>query len=243
MLVLATGPFYQAYANSDLFGKFIFASLFISSICSWSVMIHKCIMTRRAAEQSRRFHALFHKNQHHPLGLDPEGGAPLKGGNPFYELYAVLKKHAVDLLNKNHRSAPEQEAPAYLSASDIDYLASHLDSNINLHTRSLEEHLYVLSTVVGLAPLLGLLGTVWGILLTFSGMQSQAIAASNQMMLGGIALALTTTVLGLFSAIPALIGYSYLKNAIRNYQSEMEGFSNEMLAAIEMRYRKVDVHH
>ena len=54
-------------------------------------------------------------------------------------------------------------------------------------------------------------------------------------------LALATTVLGLVDAIPALIGYNYLKNSARDFQTEMEGFSNELLASVEMYYRKVDV--
>jgi len=61
------------------------------------------------------------------------------------------------------------------------------------------------------------------------------------MVLGGISLALATTVLGLIDAIPALIGYNYLKNSVRDFQTDMESFSNELLASVEMYYRKVDV--
>jgi biopolymer transport protein TolQ len=60
------------------------------------------------------------------------------------------------------------------------------------------------------------------------------------MVLGGLSLALATTVLGLLDAIPALIGYNYLKNTIRDFTTEMEGFSNEILAAVELQYRKVE---
>jgi biopolymer transport protein TolQ len=42
-------------------------------------------------------------------------------------------------------------------------------------------------------------------------------------------------------AIPALIGYNYLKNTIRDFETEMEVFSTDILASIEMQYRKVDV--
>jgi biopolymer transport protein TolQ len=108
-------------------------------------------------------------------------------------------------------------------------------------TKTLEKNLFLLSTVVSLAPFLGLLGTIWGILTTFSELQSHTAGGTHQMVLGGLSLALATTVLGLLDAIPALIGYNYLKNAIREFQTEMEGFANEILASIEMQYRKVDV--
>jgi biopolymer transport protein TolQ len=73
-------------------------------------------------------------------------------------------------------------------------------------------------------------------------MQSQAVGSSHQMVLSGLSLALATTVLGLIDAIPALIGYNYLKNGIRDFNTEMEEFANEILASVEMQYRKVDVH-
>jgi biopolymer transport protein TolQ len=105
----------------------------------------------------------------------------------------------------------------------------------------LDKYVYALATVVALGPFLGLLGTVWGILTTFSDMQTQVGGNTSQMVLGGLSLALTTTVLGLIDAIPALIGYNYLKNDIRDFETEMHCFSNGILANVEMQYRKVDV--
>ena len=75
---------------------------------------------------------------------------------------------------------------------------------------------------------------------TFSELQAQSVGSTHQMVLGGLSLALATTVLGLLDAIPALVGYNYLKNTIRDFATEMEGFSNEILAAVELQYRKVD---
>ncbi len=60
------------------------------------------------------------------------------------------------------------------------------------------------------------------------------------MVLGGSVLGACRSVLGLLDAIPALIGYNFLKNSIRDFATEMEGFSNEILAAVELQYRKVD---
>ena len=127
---------------------------------------------------------------------------------------------------------------SYLSSSDIDYIESHLIMTISLQKKHLEKNLFILSTIVGLAPLLGLLGTVWGILITFAGLQGQS--GTNQMVLGGISLALTTTVMGLLSAIPAMIAYNYLKNSVREFETEMESFANQLLSRVEMQYRKVE---
>jgi biopolymer transport protein TolQ len=110
-----------------------------------------------------------------------------------------------------------------------------------MQTKFLEKSLYVLSTTVSLAPFLGLLGTVWGILTTFSELQNQGTGNTHQMVLGGLSLALATTVLGLIDAIPALIGFNYLKNDVKDFQTEMESFSNELLASVELQYRQVDI--
>lgn len=241
-LILVSSPFYQAYINSDVLGKMIFLALLATSICSWTILIHKIIITRRVKNNSLNFSKIFEKHKNNPLNLENEGNFRKKGENPFYELYLVLKKYTIDILNKNHRFGSEKEEVSYLSTPDIDCIASHLVSNIDLQTKDLEKNLFILSTIVGLAPLLGLLGTVWGILTTFSELQSHAVASTNQMMLGGISLALTTTVLGLLNAMPALIAYNYLKNSIRNFETEMERFSNEMLSSVEMQYRKVDLY-
>ena len=139
------------------------------------------------------------------------------------------------------KTATPNDSVSYMSAADIDFVQSHLMIAVANQTKFLEKNLFMLSTIVSLAPFLGLLGTVWGILTTFSAMQTEAAGSAHSMVLGGISLALATTVLGLIDAIPALIGYNYLKNSVRDFQTDMEGFSNELLATVEIYYRKVDV--
>jgi biopolymer transport protein TolQ len=241
-LVLVSSPFYEAYIQSDFLGKAIFLSLIATSVISWTILIHKILLTWQVKKKSLLFAKSFAKHKNNPLGLENEGNFKRNQKNSYYDLYLVLKKFTVDILNKNLKFGSEKEKGSYLSSSDIDCIASHLDTTIVMETKNLESGLFILSTIVGLAPLLGLLGTVWGILTTFSGLQSQSMASSNQMVLGGISLALTTTVLGLVNAMPALIAYNYLKNSIRNFEIEMEGFANEMLCSVEMQYRKVDLH-
>ena len=87
---------------------------------------------------------------------------------------------------------------------------------------------------------MGLLGTVWGILVTFAGLHDGAGMGSNSSVLGGISTALATTVLGLVIAIPALIAYNYLKTSVRTYSADMDDFSTQLLTNIELQYRKVE---
>lgn len=246
-IILATNPFFDAYVQSDFLGKFIFIALYALSICSWVVLIHRAWLTYQAKKAAFRFYEAFQLQKLNPLSLDCENVSKQKKINPFLDLYKVLKKQSLELLAKNRHfgqlkevSGAQTTSPAFLSLSDIDFVSAHLAATVASQVKNLEKHLYILSTTVSLAPFLGLLGTVWGILTTFSALQTQGVGSTHQMVLGGLSLALATTVLGLLDAIPALIGYNYLKNSIRDFATEMDGFSNEILACIELQYRKVD---
>jgi biopolymer transport protein TolQ len=244
-IFIASNPFIDAYIESDFLGKIIFLGLIFLSVITWIILIQKMIQTYQARREATRFYEIFQLQKLNPLGLDYESKGKNPKLNPFLELYAVLKKHTVDILNKNkHFSSKNSVNPqgvSYLSPSDIDFVDSHLATHVAHQIKHLEKNLFILATVVSLAPFLGLLGTVWGILTTFSELQTQAAGSTHQMVLGGLSLALATTVLGLVDAIPALIGYNYLKNNIRDFEIEMEGFSTEILACVEMQYRQVDL--
>ncbi len=235
-IILAGNPFFEAFSQSDTLGKLIFISLYGLSIVSWVVIIHKLWITHQAKKSAQRFYEAFQLQKNNPLNLECDHLSK-KGINPFVDIYKVLKKQALDVMAKNrHFQKNGPNAPATLSLSDIDYLASHMATQVAGQIKNLDKNLYILSTTIALAPFLGLLGTVWGILTSFSEMLGQ----NHDMVIGGLSMALATTVLGLIDAIPALIGYNYLKNSIRDFSTDMEGFSNDILANVELQYRRVD---
>jgi biopolymer transport protein TolQ len=242
--IIASNPFFDAYIHSDFLGKCIFIALVALSVITWIILIHKVWLTYMARKQSTQFFQSFQHYKSSPLNLECEPIALRKAPNPFQSLYIVLKRHTIDILNKNRRFGQqngEANNMSYLSPSDVDFVEAHLMTTVASQTKNLEKNVFILSTIASLAPFLGLLGTVWGILTTFSELQAQTSGSTHQMVLGGLSLALATTVFGLIDAIPALIGYNYLKNNIRDFETEMEGFANEILASVEMQYRKVDV--
>jgi biopolymer transport protein TolQ len=100
----------------------------------------------------------------------------------------------------------------------------------------LEERIDFLSMIGSIAPLVGLFGTIWGIMSSFS-----AIGASQSTTLGviapGIATALSTTALGLIVAIPAVIGYNKITGDLTKYVMKLEAFAGEFTAIIS---RQID---
>jgi len=245
-IFLASNPFIDAYTQSDFLGKLIFLGLLSLSVFTWILIVHKGWITYLAHRHSIQFYRAFELQRMNPLSLECEQAVRLNRPNPFLDLYFVLKKYTLEILNKNRRFGQQAAnvsnadvLTSYMSPTDIDFVQSHLLTMVANQTKFLEKNLFFLSTIVSLAPFLGLLGTVWGILTFFGDLQNHS--SGSQQMLGGISLALATTVLGLIDAIPALIGYNYLKNRVRDFQTDMEGFSNELLASVEIYYRKVDV--
>lgn len=231
--ILATNPLFEAYRGSDLVGKTIFLSLLVLSLITWTLFIKKLLIYKQHTQRDALFSSFFHKKRLNPLSLD------VKDEHPFAALYQTCKYHTLELLGKN-QAVVEQEA-ATLSRSDMDLVEAHLMSTISAQTKSMERNLFLLSTIVSLAPFLGLLGTVWGILLTFNELQTGAAANSNAVIMGGLAMALGTTVAGLIVAIPALIGYNYLRAATAQFNTDMEDFAQVLLASVELQYRQVEI--
>ena len=92
----------------------------------------------------------------------------------------------------------------------------------------LERGLVVLEIVVGIAPLLGLVGTIYGMITLFSGL-GQSGLGDNAVLAKGIALILNTTLMGLLIAIPALIAWSYYSKKVEMLAVEMETLCDEFL--------------
>jgi biopolymer transport protein TolQ len=235
----AQNPFLTAWSDSDLIGKMIFIGLITLSLISWTILIHKWWITSRVRHESALFKRSFFEQKQHPLAVTYARTTNPETPNAFLVIYDVLKTKTEELLERNTKG--KKDAPQFLGASDITLLETHAASTISTITKYLEKNLYLLSTIVTLAPFLGLLGTVYGILLTFAGLAADTSMGSNQQVLGGLSLALTTTVIGLLNAIPALVGYNYLKNHISDFDHEMERFATEVLSIFTMNYRTIEV--
>ncbi|MCU0665744.1 MAG: MotA/TolQ/ExbB proton channel family protein [Candidatus Omnitrophica bacterium] len=96
----------------------------------------------------------------------------------------------------------------------------------------LEKNLSALATIAHISPLLGLLGTVTGMVRCFQTIQAKATSfhpVSPGDLAGGIWEALLTTVAGLIVAIPAFVAYNYLVNKVNNFIFEMEKAATELV--------------
>jgi biopolymer transport protein ExbB len=98
--------------------------------------------------------------------------------------------------------------------------AAGLETAARQEVSLLERGLVVLEIVVGIAPLLGLVGTIYGLIALFASLGASGLGDNNALA-SGIALALNSTLLGLVTAIPSLVAWSYYTKKVEHIAVEM----------------------
>ena len=221
---------FQAFSQSDSIGKMIFFLLFALSIITWTILIQKMIAFKRVKKSSNLILKTVESNQNELLNLE------LNSSSPYGTIFSSLQRKSMDLLEKNRYFAKDQSR-VFLKSNDIEMLENHIDITTHMEMKKLDRNLYILHTIVSLAPFVGILGTVWGILISLTEMQTGSALLSNTTIIGGLSTALGTTVLGLTIAIPALIAHNFLKNTHKEFNSNMQDYSHFLLSTLQMQYQ------
>jgi biopolymer transport protein ExbB len=143
--------------------------------------------------------------------LDPKHIDVLRGNSPLGELLAAG-------LDVRHR-------PREIIKERIEDAGRHV-------AHRLERFLNTLGTIAAVGPLLGLLGTVFGMIEMFLGIMTTGVGDANQLA-GGIGQALVSTAAGLVLAIPALMFHRYLRGRVTGYVVDMEIQATQLLDALD----------
>ena len=121
---------------------------------------------------------------------------------------------------------------------DRHFLETILDYVIDQETTRAGRHLDHLATLASIAPLLGLLGTVTGLIKAFMVVERAGGQVDASMLAGGIWEAMLTTALGLSVAIPLLVGHRYLSAQVRAYEERLETLAVKLLKKIYQAYEE-----
>ena len=221
-----SGALHFAFEQATTEGKITVSVLVLVSLFSWSVIIRKIIQLAQATRSTRRFFAAYHATRD-PAELlrDPAGFA----GAPAYALFLAGHKELEFQLN-HHPVFVRGEKK--ITAAGVDAIRVALEEAAMREALALEKGMIVLSTAVAGGPFIGLLGTVWGVMDTFSGI-ARAKAASLTVMAPGVAGALIATVIGLLVAIPAMFAYNFMVTQIRAFTQELDAFAIRYATQIE----------
>ncbi len=107
-----------------------------------------------------------------------------------------------------------------------------------LEVNRMERGLFILDIVVGAAPLIGLLGTVTGLVQSFSNFSEETGMPDPGAFIQGVALALTTTILGLSIAIPAIVGNAFLSRRVESLAARLNVAVERLIDLTERAKRK-----
>ncbi len=212
---MSSGGIAFALNHATLEGKITIVVLLIFSFLSWTVIIGKFRQLARARKRTRLFLSVYGKAKS-SLAIFNKGPIKALTGSPMYDVYyggceelkAQQDKYSTSLIPHHGMNAVRISLERVLGEAAV----------------SLESGMVILATAISGGPFVGLLGTVWGVMDTFSGI-GRAQQASLTAMAPGVAAALIATVAGLLVAIPSLFCYNYLVTKIRALTMELDNFA------------------
>ena len=208
--------------------KIIIFLLIALSIAAWSVMAAKAMQMRRAKKLNFYFDSEFRRQ---PNVLDIFDRQINVEGCP---MFAVYQTGCVGL-DKRLKLPDGSGRKKQMSLKGMEHVKRSLENAVAEESLKLESGLILLALAVSGAPFLGLLGTVWGVMSTFShvAMKGEATLAT---MAPGVAAALITTVAGLIVAIPSMFGYNWLVHNLRTSTVQLDNFTQELVTRMENEY-------
>ena len=194
--------------------------LLILSAFSWGVIVLKLVILARVHKENQAFLAAFEKTEWQSSLYENSrdfSESPL--AKMFNAVYEKVKKMP-ETNDHLEGSPPELGAiqRALVQSQRMEVIQNTLLQSQNSAMAKLSAKLPLLATTAGVSPFIGLFGTVWGIVHAFMEISHQS-SASIAAVAPGIAEALITTAVGLFAAIPAVIGYNYFIQRIRSMDS------------------------
>lgn len=185
--------------------KFVLLILLFFSVVSWAIILFKYRYLSTAEKENASFYSSFRKVR------DAAG------------LFAIAKKYLISPMSNVFKAVYTDT-----ELKDAEDIRRSIKRYEALEGAKLERHLGFLATTGSTTPFIGLFGTVWGIMNSFSGIGS-AGAASLAVVAPGIAEALIATAMGLLAAIPAVIAYNYFMSRTRRIIFDTTDFSEEIL--------------
>jgi biopolymer transport protein TolQ len=205
------------FLQADIIVKLVMIGLLIASVWTWAIIVATWLKFRRVARASDKYERDFWKAedvdafQEANRGTDMPSAKVVQAG--LIEWRRSTKTKHIDREGTRARLATAMSATI---AAEIDRLSDRLN---------------VLATVGSVAPFVGLFGTVWGIMRSFT-----AIAAEQNSSLAvvapGIAEALFATALGLFAAIPAVVAYNRFSHSVNRMEARFNRFADGFHATL-----------
>jgi biopolymer transport protein TolQ len=219
------GTAWQMVAEGSPSTQIIMAVLAILSLVSWAVIVWKILQFRRLRGESDTFMRRVGGAQ---TTEDAYHAVTLMDASPFTRLF----QRGLGFFREMRPGAARANSEVRgLSPAQLEVLRIVLEKEEGEERDDAARGVGWLAIIATVSPLLGLLGTVIGVMNSFMGVAREG-SSSISVVAPGVAEALIATAGGLVVAIPAAMAYNFLTGKLNDFMGELEGISSELIATL-----------
>ena len=208
------------FLHADIVVKIVMLLLIAASVWVWAIVFEKWMVLRRVNREADTFEDRFWSGGSLDELYEQEGTKPK---SPIAAVFGAA-------MGEWRRSTRVAGADVARSAGR-ERVERAMTITIQREMERMERWMSFLASVGSTAPFIGLFGTVWGIMHSFSAI-AQMHNTNLSVVAPGIAEALFATAVGLVAAIPAVLAYNNISTALARYASRLEGFGAEFGAIL-----------
>ena len=207
--------------------KFVLLLLFFFSLSSWTIIFMKLRLFKRLRDENERFLELFSSSREiSKVYLETK----IFNYSPLAQIFRA--GYAEFSRSKMRQGNPDQIKVLQPQQPIMENVQRAVKKVLSTQSSRLERGLTFLATTGNTSPFIGLFGTVWGIMSSFSSIGMRG-SASLAVVAPGIAEALIATAAGLAAAIPAVVAFNYFNRRMRASQIEMGNFISDFMGILE----------
>lgn len=219
----------ELITHATVMTKFVLVVLLVLTIVSWGVMLAKWRELRSAERTSRLFAEEFTRATRLEQVRSLAKRTP---PSPFTRVFGRAADFLHDLRAASRQPGepvPAATERAPLTSSQVEALRLLLDSEAAAERDRLSRFIPALAMIGSVSPLIGLLGTVLGVIDAFIGIATKG-SGNIGAVAPGVAEALVATAAALAVAIPAVFGYNIFAARVNRIDGELEAFGTEIIA-------------
>jgi biopolymer transport protein TolQ len=210
------------FMHADITVKLVILVLIFASIWSWAVILQKSYRLKRLQAKAVYFEDRFWAGGALDDLYNKINGRP---SDPMTAVFCAAVKELRAAAEKSLLATPA------MRASLIQRIERVVNVTIGRELTLVQRHMTFLASVGSTSPFVGLFGTVWGIMNSFTSI-AHAQNTSLTVVAPGIAEALFATAIGLLAAIPAVLAYNKFNSEISKYAERLDYFGNDLIATI-----------
>jgi biopolymer transport protein TolQ len=213
----------EMVVNSDAMTKGVLTLLAVLSLVSWAIMILKWWEFRSLARASSRFVT----DVEHATKFEQAAAFARRAKPSPYTRVVIRAAEFIGDVRASSAAQPD-DTRATLSASQVEALRLVLDAEAEASRDDYGRYIPILAMIASASPLIGLLGTVLGVIDAFVGLSTRG-SGNIGAVAPGVATALIATAAALTVAIPAVFGYNIFANRLNRVAARVDGFGSEVI--------------